>query len=58
MKRDDLLLATIFSPDPITQRRERMRLWRGIAAGLALETGIALALVGAVWFVCCAVITK
>ena len=43
MKRDDFLLATIFSPDPIRQRQIHRRLLRGAVVALALEFAVALA---------------
>lgn len=58
MKRNDLLLATVLSRDPIRQRRQRMRMWRAFIAQLTLIGLAGLLVVGALWFVCAGVVTR
>ncbi|MFZ1975828.1 MAG: hypothetical protein WAU89_23505 [Candidatus Acidiferrales bacterium] len=49
MRNDRLILASTLSPCPSRKRQRDRMLWRGMIAGLALETVVAIAIAGVIY---------
>lgn len=58
MRDEARILASTLTPCPIIARQRRMRALRAAVASTALIAAIAIAVVGALWFVCFGVVTQ